>query len=163
MSDDPVKDVLKMMPYGFYALTSKNDADYNAMVVNWVTQVSFEPRLVAVGLQKSSYTRSVIEDGRVFTLNLFRQEDQDYIMAFTKSRAKRPDKMKEARYTKAPITGCPILDGAAAYLEFEVTEILDIGGDHDIVVGKAAGAGVLKAGEAGETLSLPDIGWSYAG
>jgi flavin reductase (DIM6/NTAB) family NADH-FMN oxidoreductase RutF len=163
MSDDPIKDVLKMMPYGFYALTSKNGDDYNAMVVNWITQVSFEPRLVAVGLQKTSYTRSVIENGRVFTLNLFRKEDQDDIMAFTKSRAKKPDKMTDARYTKTPITGCPILDGAAAYVEFEVTEILDIGGDHDIVVGKAVGAGVMKDGEAGETLSLPDIGWSYGG
>jgi flavin reductase (DIM6/NTAB) family NADH-FMN oxidoreductase RutF len=55
------------------------------------------------------------------------------------------------------------LNGAAAYVEFEVTEILDIGGDHDIVVGKAVGAGVMKDGEAGETLSLPDIGWSYGG
>jgi flavin reductase (DIM6/NTAB) family NADH-FMN oxidoreductase RutF len=163
MSDDPIKEVLKMIPYGFFAVTSSNGHEKNVMVANWITQVSFEPRLVALGLQKSSFTRTIIEDGRVFAINIFRSEDRDSIMPYTKGRAKNPDKMKDARFTDAPQTGCPVLEGAAAYLEFEVTEILDTGGDHEIVVGKAVGAGIMKEGDASQTLSLPLIGWSYAG
>jgi flavin reductase (DIM6/NTAB) family NADH-FMN oxidoreductase RutF len=48
MSDDKMKDALRMMPYGFYAITSKSGDDVNGMVANWVTQVSFEPRLLAL-------------------------------------------------------------------------------------------------------------------
>jgi flavin reductase (DIM6/NTAB) family NADH-FMN oxidoreductase RutF len=71
--------------------------------------------------------------------------------------------MEDARFSKAPITGCPVLEGAAAYVECEVLDILDVGGDHDLVVGRIVGAGVQKEGEVGDTLSLPDLGWSYAG
>jgi len=50
---DHIKSVLRRMPYGFYAVTSKSDEDVNAMVANWISQVSFEPRLVALGLKKT--------------------------------------------------------------------------------------------------------------
>ena len=151
------------MPYGFYALTSKNGDDVNAMVVNWVSQMSYEPRLVAVGLQKSSYSHGVIEAGQVFGLNIFLEADKDAIMGVTKGRAKNPDKMTEATYSTAPETGVPVLEGAAAYLEFKVTQIIDVGGDHDIVVGEAVGAGVSKEADVTEVLSLVKLGWSYAG
>ena len=57
----------------------------------------------------------------------------------------------------------PYLKQAAAYLECQLVDIIDIGGDHDIVVGEVIGAGVIKPGETSDTLTLPDIGWSYAG
>ncbi len=71
--------------------------------------------------------------------------------------------MASAKYSEAPETGCPILDGAAAYLECKVSQIIDIGGDHDIVIGEPVGAGVLKEGDYSESLTLVDLGWSYAG
>jgi flavin reductase (DIM6/NTAB) family NADH-FMN oxidoreductase RutF len=163
MSEDAVKDVLRMMPYGFYSITSKAEDDVNAMVANWVTQVSFEPRQIALGIQKTCHTRSLIEKGGAFAVNLFRQEDAEAIKPFTKGRSKNPDKMKDAQYEASPKTGCPILEGSAAYVECQVVRIVDTGGDHDIVVGEVVGAGVAKPGEASETLSLLDLGWSYAG
>ena len=51
MSDDTISNALKMMPYGFYAFTTKSDDDANIMVVNWVSQMSYAPRLIAVGIQ----------------------------------------------------------------------------------------------------------------
>ena len=163
MSDDPIKEALRLMPYGFYALTSRNGEDVNAMVANWITQASFEPRLVVMGLQKTSYTHSVIEKGRVFAINIFKSEDKEAMMPFTKGRSKKPEKMIEANYREAPETGCPILDGAAAYIEFKVVDLIDVGGDHDILVGEAVGAGILNEADVGEILTLPGLGWSYAG
>lgn len=160
---DQVKSALRMIPYGFFALTSKNGDDVNAMVVNWVTQASYTPRLLAIGLAKNAYSHGVISEGKVFTLNLFRTEDKDAIMGLTKSREKNPDKMKETNYTSAPQTGCPIIEGAAAYLECKVVQMVDVGGDHDILVGEVINGDVMKAGDAGDTLNLPAIGWSYAG
>ncbi len=163
MSDDLIKEALRMMPYGFYAITSKAGEDVNAMVANWITQVSFEPRLMALGLQKTCYTHGLIEQGGVFTLNLFRVEDEEAIKPFTKGRARNPDKMKDTQFEPAPETGCPVLEGSAAYIECRVVRIVDTGGDHDIVVGEVVGAGVSKPGKAGEMLTLPHLGWSYAG
>ena len=163
MSDNPVKDALKLIPYGFYAITSRNNDEVNIMVANWLTQASFEPRLLAMGLQKSSYTHGLISEGGVFAVNIFRKEDQDALIPYTKSRAKSPDKMKDAIYTEAPLTGCPVLEGAAAYLEFKVADLVDVGGDHDILIGEPIGAGILKEAESGDILTLTDIGWGYAG
>jgi flavin reductase (DIM6/NTAB) family NADH-FMN oxidoreductase RutF len=163
MSDDPIKDALNRMPYGFYSITSRNGDDVNAMVANWVTQASFTPRLVALGLSKKAYSYGVIEAGRVFAVNIFNKEDQEAMTPFSKARTKRPDKMENARYTPAPETGCPVLEGAAAYVECKVVQIVDAGGDHDIVIGEVVGGGINKPGEVTDTLTLPHIGWSYAG
>ncbi len=163
MSEDLIKDVLKRMPYLFCSITSRNGDEVNAMVANWVMQASFTPRMVALGLAKNSHTRQVVESGKVFAINLFLKADQELIMPFTKSRAKNPDKMKEVVYTSAPITGCPILEGAAAYCECDVKQMVDAGGDHFVVIAEVVGAGVLKEGEVTDTLTLPDLGWSYAG
>jgi flavin reductase (DIM6/NTAB) family NADH-FMN oxidoreductase RutF len=163
MSDNSIKDALRMMPYGFYSITSRHGDEVNVMVANWVCQVSFEPRRVALALQKTSYTHGLVEQGRVFAVNIFLKEDQEIIMPFCKSRAKFANKMEEATFSPAPETGCPILDGAAAYVEFKVVQIVDIGGDHDLVIGEPVGAEVLKEAEAGDVLTLPHLGWSYAG
>ncbi len=163
MSDDKIKDALRMMPYGFYAFTTNNGDEVNAMVVNWVSQMSYAPRLLAVGIQKSCYSRGLLEVGGGFGLNLFLQADSDAIMGVTSGRVKKPEKMEEANYSPAPETGVPVLAGAAAYIECKVTQIDDVGGDHDIVVGEAINADVMKEGGPPDVLSLTQLGWSYAG
>jgi flavin reductase (DIM6/NTAB) family NADH-FMN oxidoreductase RutF len=163
MSDDLQKDALRMMPYAFYAITSKSGGESNIMVANWVTQCSFEPRQIALMLQKTSYSHGLVKNGGVFAVNLFNKADAEAIKPYTKSRAKNPDKMTNAKYTPAPVTGCPIVEGAAAYIECRVVDTLDAGGDHEVIVGEVVGAGVNKPGEAKDTLTLVDLAWSYAG
>ena len=163
MSDDKIKDALRMMPYGFYAFTTKTDSDANAMVANWVSQMSYTPRLIAVGIQKSCYSRALLEVGGAFGLNIFLQADSEAIMGVTSGRAKKPEKMDAAEYSAAPETGVPVLAGAAAFIECKVTRIVDVGGDHDIIVGEAINADVMKEGAPPDVLSLTQLGWSYAG
>ena len=126
-------------------------------------QASFEPRLIALGLQKTSYSHNLIEAGQVFVVNIFNKADAEAIKPFTKSRYKKPDKMDNAAYTEGQETGCPVLDAAAAYLECRVVGKLDLDGDHDIVVGEVIGGDVRKPGKADTSLTLVDLGWNYAG
>jgi flavin reductase (DIM6/NTAB) family NADH-FMN oxidoreductase RutF len=133
------------------------------MVANWFSQISFTPRLASLALQKTSYSHSLVQKGRVLALNIFRKEDERLIKAFTKSRERKPDKLDGAAYTLSPLIHCPIIDGAAAYLEIRVRQIHDTGGDHDLIIGEVVGAGVLKEGDCADTLTLPHLGWSYAG
>ncbi len=163
MSADPIKDVLNRIPYGFYSLTSRHEDDVNAMVFNWFTQASFSPRLVAIGLARKAYTHGLISKSGVFAVNIFNKEDQDALTRFSKARAKAPDKMTSVNFTAGPQTGCPILEEAAAYLECKVVQMVNVGGDHDVMVGEVINAEVLKPGEVEDTLTLPHVGWSYAG
>ena len=163
MSEEAIKAALRRMPYGFYALTSKHGEEVNAMVINWITQASFEPRLITIGLQKTSFSYGLIEEGNVFALNLFLKTDVDSIKPFTKSRSKNPAKMVNATYTEAPETGCPILENAAAFIECKVVAIHETGGDHNLVVGEVIEAGINKEGKVQDSLTLLDLGWSYSG
>ncbi len=163
MTVDPMKEALHRMPYGFYSITSRNGDEVNAMVGNWLTQVSFEPRLLMFGLAKSAYTHEVVSAGGVFAVNIFNKEDSDHIKGFTKSRAKKPDKIATASWTPAPATGCPMLEGAAAVIECRVRQLIDIGGDHDLMVGEVVNAVILKPGDVNSSLTLPFLGWNYSG
>lgn len=163
MSDKEISNALNKIPYGFYALTSRNGEDRNVMVLNWFSQVSFEPQHIVIGLQNSSYTFGLIDKSKKFIVNIYLKEDAEKIKAFTKSREKNPDKFKDVDYSDGPITGVPVLTNAAAYLECEVLEQVDTGSGHSAIVAKVVGGGVFKEGKAEDTLSLLDLGWSYSG
>lgn len=163
MSDDKIRDALHMLPYGFYVIGSKDDNEVNLMVATWVMQSSFSPRQVTFALAKKAHTHQVVAEGGVFSVNIFNKKDSEIVTSFSKSRAKDPDKVKNAKYSAGSETGCPIVDGAAAWLECRVVNRVDTGGDHDLMVAEVVGAGVNQEGEPDEMLSLPDVGWSYAG
>jgi len=163
MDTQSVSDALNLIPYGFYAVTSRAGEDRNVMVLNWFSQVSFEPQHVVIGLQNSSYTMGLIRQSKKFAVNIFRKEDANEIKLFTKSRKKDPEKFDKASYIDGAVTGVPVLKEAAAYLECEVVEMVDTGAGHSAVIAKVVAGDVLKQGEASDTLTLPDLGWSYAG
>jgi len=49
------KTALRMIPYGLYVLTAENkNGEITAAAVNWVTQASFEPPLLVVGVKADS-------------------------------------------------------------------------------------------------------------
>lgn len=160
---EPMRDALHLIPYGFYAITTRNGDDRNVMVANWLTQVSFEPRLMALGLQIDSYSFGLIKNTLVFGINIFRKGEADVIKKFTKSRAKHPEKIEAMNYTDGLETGVPMLDEAAATLECRVQQIVDINGDHAIVVAQVVGAKVVHFSKIENILTLADIGWSYGG
>ena len=163
MSEKVISEALNKIPYGFYALTSRDSEDMNVMVLNWFTQVSFEPQHVAIGLQKTSYSYGLLEKNKVFAVNIFGKDSVEIIKQFSKSREKNPDKFESVNYTEGPVTGVPVLNEAAAYLECEIIEFVETGSGHNVVVAKVVGAGVRKQGKAEDTLTLLDIGWSYSG
>ena len=163
MTENNPSPALNLIPYGFYAVTSRNGDDRNVMVLNWLTQVSFEPQHLVIGLQDTSYTMELIKESRVFGVNLYQEDDASAIKPFTKSRAKNPDKFESANYTDGPVTGVPVLDEATAYLECEVVEIVETGAGHSAVIAKVVGGGARGEHEAADILTLPHLGWSYAG
>ncbi len=163
MTTQDASKALNLIPYGFYAVTSRDGEDRNVMVLNWLTQVSYEPQHIVIGLQNTSYTMGLIQKSKIFGVNLFRKEEATVIKAFTKSRAKNPEKFESANYTDGPVTSVPLLDEAAATLECEVVEIHDTGAGHSVVIAKVVGGSVRHEGEAADTLTLPYLGWSYSG
>ena len=69
MDEDQKKTALRMIPYGIYVLTCEGeDGTVSAATVNWVTQASFKPPLVAVALKADSLAHSLTKDRGFFAV-----------------------------------------------------------------------------------------------
>src|SRR5439155_24489432 len=76
--------VLWKMPSGLFAIGSRAGDRRNGMTANWVTQVSFDPKLVAVSVEKHAVTHELIEASNTFTVNILDREDRAIVRKFTK-------------------------------------------------------------------------------
>lgn len=153
------KVALRKIPHGVYIVGVKQDAQLNAFTATWVTQVSFTPPLVALGIKKDSHSFEMIKQSRVFTVNLLGKDQKSVAEHFVKPATVLGEKLKDVRHRPGK-TGAPVLEEALAYLECEVREIANQQGDHAVVIGEVIEAGVHRDEPA---LTLMDTGWHYGG
>ena len=160
MDADAKKTALRMIPYGLYVLTAESgDGKVAAATVNWVTQTSFDPPLLALGVKGDSLANSVIKATKVFALNVLGKDQQSMAFTFFKPLEREGDSIGGESFHPGS-TGSPILDRVPAHIECKLVEVVDQG-DHSIFVGQVVDAGVSREpeGRADEaTLWLRDLG-----
>ena len=160
MDEHTKKTALRMIPYGLYVLTAADGkGNAAAATVNWVTQTSFKPPLVVVGVKQDSGAHTLIKDTRSFALNVLGKGQQGMAFAFFKPAELEGHTISgEAFFTGE--TGAPLLESAAAWLDCRVVDWVE-GGDHTVCIGEVIGAGVSRTpeGRADDvTLTLKDLG-----
>jgi flavin reductase (DIM6/NTAB) family NADH-FMN oxidoreductase RutF len=158
--------VLWSFPSGLYLVGSRATIDgvdrRNLMTLNWATQVSFEPKLVGIGVERTALTHQLISEGRVFTLATISRDDRAIVRKFTK-----PVEVDEGASTAngfeftAAVTGAPILTSATAYVDCEVREAITLGG-HTFFVGEVVDAD-FRSDEDTEVLRMEDTRMNYGG
>lgn len=154
--------VLWTMPYGLYVVGSRAGDRRNGMTLNWVTQLSFDPKLVGIGVENGALTRELVAEGRVFSLCIVDREDRAIVRKFTK-----PVEVDEAAGTMNGFafhdgrTGAPILDQAVAYVDCEVRQEIPTG-SHTLFVGEVVDAGFQKP-EDTPVLRMEDTRMIYGG
>jgi flavin reductase (DIM6/NTAB) family NADH-FMN oxidoreductase RutF len=171
--DDIVAEATHELPYGIYVIGSSDGGTPNAMIADWVMQVSFRPRLVAVAMEPDASTLANVRATGHFTVNLLKQEGNGMALAaqFVQPRhaAKvrgRSDDAAARRYDKLAgvdheLTeqGCPILSDALAWMRCEVDSEHAVG-DHVLVFGRVVDG---EAVGEGEPLTSTYTGWVYSG
>ncbi len=153
------KTALRKIPHGVYIVGVKQGSQLNAFTATWLTQVSFTPPLVAVGIKKDSHSLAMIQQDKVFTVNLLGKEQKSVAEHFVKPATVVGEKLQTVRH-RIGKTGAPILEEAIAYVECEVREVANQLGDHAVVIGEVIEAGVHRDEPA---LTLMDTGWHYGG
>jgi flavin reductase (DIM6/NTAB) family NADH-FMN oxidoreductase RutF len=159
MDQDMKKTALRMIPYGLYVLTAESPAGTSAATVNWVTQASFAPPLVAVGVKADSQVHAIIKEANAFALNVLGKGQQNLAYTFFKP-AQREGSTISGEPFRPGQTGSPILTNAPAFVECQVVATVEKG-DHSVFVGEVVAAGVTKPpnGRADDaTLWLKDLG-----
>lgn len=154
--------VLWSMPYGLYVVGSVDGERANGMALNWATQLSFEPKLVGIGVEKDAFTHELIEASGVFSLCVISREDRAIIRKFTK-----PVEVDHAASTLNGFpfttgqTGVPILTQSVSWIECEVREAPPFG-NHTFFVGEVVAAGFSQA-EDTPVLRMEDTRMNYGG
>ena len=160
MDADTRKTALRMIPYGIYVLSAAApDGSLAAGTVNWVTQTSFEPPLVAVGVKADSSIYKTARKAGYFALNMLGKGQRDQAYAFFKPVEPGEGTISGEPYS-AGSTGAPLLTNAPASVECRVAEVFETG-DHHIIVGEVVDAHLAQplAGRPDEAvLHMKDLG-----
>jgi len=169
--------VLWKLVYGLYVLGShaaEHPQQYQLMTITWVTQVSFEPKLLAVSVEREALTHELVHAGGSFSLCLLDREDRAVVRKFVK-----PVEVDLAGHTlngfafRTERTGAPILEQAMAWLDCELRQEVPVGG-HTLFIGEVVDCGFAPGasdaagpdGGAGEdrlVLRMEDTRMNYGG
>ncbi len=161
MNEDAKKTALRMIPYGMFVLTSKSKEgqDVGAATINWITQASFAPPLIAVGVKADSTNHHHIKDTGVFAVNVINKDQLDMAFNFFKTHLREGDSIGGESFEAGPETGCPLLASASAWWECRlVGEVAQ--GDHTLFVGEVVEAGVRSEDPA---ILMRDHNLNYGG
>jgi flavin reductase (DIM6/NTAB) family NADH-FMN oxidoreductase RutF len=176
MYADETERVMHEMPYGLYIVGSREAQDgakVNGMMADWVMQVSFAPRLVAVSFENNSHTLGNVKAHRHFTVNLLAQDEPSMELArafaqpfsgakvegrTTAEAAKVHYKLDGQQY-RLTDHGCPVLEAAMGWFECEAQDFLAIG-DHTLVIGRVLDGAVEREAEP---MTSTFTGWTYSG
>ena len=143
------------------------------MMADWVMQVSFHPRMLAVAMENDARTLANVRETKVFTVNLLGQDQpgmqlarhfaQPYFDAKIAGRMRSAAVRVHRKLDGVPYfrsaRACPVLEEAIAWAECEVEQFVPVG-DHTLVLARVVdGRGHREA----EPLTSEYTGWPYSG
>ena len=152
------KKVLRTFTYGLYAVSCAEDSEVNIFTANWLTQVSFEPPLIAASVENTSKSLPMILRSRVFTVNVLLSGSRELAGQLGKSAMQHPEKLSGIDYYLGE-NGCPILGQALAWVACEVRHTTPAG-DSTLLVAEVVDVGMLGEGQA---LTMTEAGFRHAG
>jgi flavin reductase (DIM6/NTAB) family NADH-FMN oxidoreductase RutF len=160
MNQDAKKTALRMIPYGLYVLTADDGkGNVAAATINFVTQSSFAPPLVTLGVKADTGAYHVVKETGAFALNVLGKDQKGAAFTFFKPAKVEGDRISGMAFTKGT-TGAPLLSDAVAAIECRVKKIVEEG-DHHVVIAEVVEAHLNKpitGRPDAATLEMKDLG-----
>ncbi len=156
------KTALRLIPYGLYVLTVDGDS-VAAGTINWVSQMSFDPPLLALGVKQDTKSLANLSSGGKAALSFLGTGQGDLAFAFF---GDAPVEGSEfvTKNRRIPFehtsSGGIVLTEAPAWADLAVRETVGIG-DHTVVVAEVTDVGLRT--DAPEVLTLKELGLNYGG
>ena len=153
MSESPLA-LFRFLTAGVYVIGVAHGGRANAFTAAWLTQVSFDPLLLALSINPEHASYPLLQESKAFTVNVLRQGQLHLARHFGCQSARDGDKLAGV-HSRTGRLGAPILLEAAAYLECRAIGQM-VAGDHELVIGRVVGGEVLVGGA--EPLRYRDTG-----
>jgi len=134
------RDVMSRLSGGVSVVTATDgDGHAQGLTATAVCSVSVEPPLVLACLGRQSQTHAAIGASGRYALNFLSTAGRELADRFASSAS---DKFDDIGWDMGP-GGCPLLEGALAWVECEVHRVIEAG-DHTIFIGLVPLAGVAE-------------------
>jgi flavin reductase (DIM6/NTAB) family NADH-FMN oxidoreductase RutF len=133
--------LFRRLTYGVYVVGVADGDERNAFTAAWITQVSFDPLLLALSINPEHFSHTLLKEGGVFSVSVLRQGQLDLVRHFGCQSGRNRDKLAGQRWRPGQL-GPPVLLDAAAYLECRVTGSMPVG-DHELILGEVVDGRLL--------------------
>jgi len=160
MDPQAKKVALRAINYGLYVLTAIEGDQVGAAGVNWLTQASFDPPLIAAAVKSDSDSHAIIGRTGAFAVNVLGEDQLDIGKAFFRTTTVEGHTLNGYRFEPGPETGAPLLVDLAYWFEARVTDTI-ARGDHTVFVAEVVSAGVRD--DTVTPLLLRSTGMNYGG
>ena len=161
MDENAKRQVLRRIPYGMFVMTATAGGKPAASTLTWISQCSFHPPLVMLGVQSNSLTNEAIEASGALAVNYLAADQREVAEKFFRPpEDARSGRLHGMAYEAGPATGSPLLTDLPAWFEARVTDRVDRG-DHTVYVCEVVGSGARKPDF--QPLLLATTSWNYGG
>jgi len=134
-----IKKVLQKFEYGIYIISMGKGNEGNAFTASWLTQVSSEPHIVALSVNNKHQSTRLLIEHKSFVVNLLAKGQEGVAKTYFGPAESGYEKLKSANITNAPVSGSPIINGAAGYLDCEIINSVEVG-NHTVYFGEVKAA-----------------------
>lgn len=151
------------IPNALALVGSRAGEEWNAMTTSWITQVSMEPVLIAIGVDNSAVTHRLISDGGSFTVNLWSADDTRTFVKFSKPAVLEQDGDRttlNGREVRPAPSGAPVFAESVAWMDCAVRHTIDLG-THTLFVGEITAAQIND--DDATVASMSDTRMKYGG
>lgn len=144
MSNKDFSNVLAKIPYGVSVVTMGRGgaAVENGLTVSWMSQVSFQPPMLMIAVDRLHYSVDLLRSTKNFCVNLLSDEQTALAARFARQATTAEAKLEGVAQRPAD-SGAAILTDSVAYFDCEVSTVVEAG-DHLLVIGQIEDAAVLK-------------------
>ncbi|MEZ4357709.1 MAG: flavin reductase [Eubacteriales bacterium] len=121
------KSVLRDISYGVYAIGVKDEKKFTGCIVNTVFQITSEPMIIAISLNKNNYTYGVVDKTKRFAVSILSEKTESTVIGrLGFYSGKDTDKFGSVKYTVK--SDLPVIDNnICSYLICEVNSMHDMG------------------------------------
>jgi flavin reductase (DIM6/NTAB) family NADH-FMN oxidoreductase RutF len=146
--------LFRRLTCGVYVVGVAHAERRRAFTAAWVTQVSFDPLLLALSVNPANASHALLVEGRVFSVNVLARGQMDLARRFGTPSEHALDRLADVAW-RVGVTGAPILRDALAYFDCRLDD-RHRAGDHELVIGRVVDGAVLAS--AGVPMSYAETG-----
>jgi flavin reductase len=130
---------------GVTVITTVGKDHAYGMTANAFSSVSLDPPLVLTCVISGTSGSEMICRNGVFAVNILREDQEALSRYFAwRDRPRAGDAFRDVAHRPARVTGCPLVDNIAAYLDCRVHTTHEAG-DHIIVIGEVLAIGIDRS------------------